>query len=420
MGSERGNVTDRPKIFYGWIIVAAGAITLALVYGWQLSYGIFLTELQGDFGWTRARLSGAYSLYMIVHGIMYLVAGSLNDRCGPRLMLTIAITTMGIAYALLSIINTPWQLYVFYGIMIGTGMSFAYLPVMSTVTRWFKKKRGSALGTTGAIQGIGILISAPVIQFLIIEFGWRSSYLILAVLLVVILLPVSRLMRLDPSEKGLSPDGVEETVTRNKLPSSVTGLTLMQAIKTKAFWLLFIMYLLFLSPLHTIMVHLKVYAVGVGIPEMIAATILGLVSGGSIVGMIVIGKVSDKIKKGTCLFIVYILLATTMLYLIEARQVWQFYLFSLTYGFGMGGGLILFPVIIGERFGTKFHGSIFGALSMAHIAAATGPSLAGYIHDTTGSYELAIIIGAVASFIAMGLSLTMRTSAFGNQGSLYY
>lgn len=403
-------MTDKLKseIFYGWVVVAAGGLIMSMIYGCQLSYGIFFTELCGDLGWTRAMVSGAYSLYMIMHGAMYLVAGGLNDRHGPRLVLMISVITMGMAYTLMSTINTPWQLYAFYGVMIGGGMSLGHLAVTSTVSRWFMKKRGTAMGITMAIAGIGILISAPFAQFLIIKFGWRTSYLILAGPLVVIAVPISRLMRLNPSEKGLLPDGVEKIAAENNLPSSITNFTFREAIKTKTFWLLFTMYSLFLFPLHMVGVHLKAYAIDFGITEMIAATIVGLRSGGSIVGNIVIGRVSDKIRKKTSFLIVYILLAAIMLWLIKARQPWQFCLFSLIFGFGFGGCLLLFPAIIGDWFGTKFHGSIYGALSTANIVGAIGPFLAGYIHDTTGSYELAFIIAAALLFIAMGLSLIIK------------
>lgn len=406
-------MTDKPRpgIFYGWVIVGAGSIILAVVFGCHLSYGIFFTELCRDLGWTRAVVSGAYSAYMIIHGAIYLGAGILNDRYGPRLALMISIIVMGMAYALMSTIKAPWQLYVFYGVMIGVGMSFGYLPVISTVSRWFVKKRGTAIGIAMAISGAGILISAPFAQFLIIEFGWRTSYLILAALVVGITLPISRLMRLNPSEKGLLPYGVKQLTAQDERLSSITDFTLRQAIKTRAFWLLFAMYSLFLFPFHMVVVHLKTYIVDVGITQMIAAILVGLISGGGIVGKIVMGRVFDKITKKASFFIVYILLAAAMLWLIKASQPWQFCLFSLIFGFGFGGCLLLFPAIVGDWFGTKFHGTIFGALSMANIIGAPGPLLAGYMHDTTGSYELAIIIAAALLFIAMGLSLAIREEA---------
>jgi len=401
------------SIFYGWVIVAAGCLILLVEWGCQYSYGVFFTELCADLNWTRAVVSGAYSVGFLWHGIIYFVAGSLNDRYGPRLTLMISAVIMGIGYALMSVIEAPWQLYIFYGIVIGTGVSFGFLPVTSTVSRWFVKRRGTALGITMAGIGIGTLVLAPLSQFLITKFDWRTSYLILASLVVVVVLPVSRLMRLDPSEKGLLPYGREEIATENEQRgnslSSEVSFSLKQATKTSQFWLLSVMYASYPFAVQMVMVHLKAYAVDFGIAEMTAVAALGLTGAGNIIGRIVIGSLSDKIGRKACFFVAYLLMAVMMLWLIKARQPWQFYLFSIAFGFGHGSLVPLFPAVIGDWFGTKFHGSIFGMLGIAlGIGGAIGPLLAGYIFDITRSYDIAIIIGVIVLFIALGCSFAIK------------
>lgn len=405
---------SKPPVFYGWVIVAAGCIILLVEWGCQYSYGVFLTELCGDLGWTRALVSGAYSLYFLWHGIMYFVAGSLNDRYGPRLMLMISVLMLGSGYALMSTIDAPWQLYLFYGILIGTGMSFGYLPVTSTVSRWFVRRRGTALGLTVAGVGIGTLLLAPFAQFLIFEFAWRTSYLILAGLVVAIALPVSRLMRLDPSEKGLLPYGMSEMETQRKQKdssaSSAVDFSLKRAIQTRQFWLLAVMYACLVLTVQMVMVHLKAYAIDFNIAEMTAAAALGLVGGASIGGRIAMGSLSDRIGRKAAFCIAYVLMATMMVWLLKARQPWEFYVFSTIFGFGYGGCVPLFPAAIGDWFGTKFHGSIFGVLSVAAgVGGMVGPLLAGYIFDTRGSYNIAFIIGAAVLLIALACSSAIRT-----------
>jgi len=404
----------KTKIFYGWVIVAAGCTILVLEFGCQYSYGIFFTELCTDLGWTGTMVSGAYSLFMFTHGVTYFWAGSFNDRHGPRLTLMISIIAMSTGYALMSTISAPWQLYAFYGVMVGTGLSFGYMPVASSVARWFVKRRGTALGITVAGIGIGTLVLAPFAQFLIFRFDWRSAYLILAGLFFIIVFPVSRLMRRDPSEKGLRPYGAEETPVGDKpgdnSPLSLVDFTVRQATKTKSFWLLFVVYVLVLIPIQIVMVHLKAYAVHFGVAEMTAAIALGLVGGASIVGRIVMGRVSDRIGRKASFIIVFLLMAVMMLWLLEARQPWQFYLFSAIFGFGYGGFVPLVPAVVGDWFGMKFHGSILGILSLSvGIGGAIGPLLAGYVFDITGSYDIAIILGAVALFIAAGCSFIIKT-----------
>jgi len=401
------------SIFYGWVIVAAGCLILIVIGGCQRSYGIFFTELCTDLGLTRAIVSGAYSLCYLWQSIMRSASGVLNDRYGPRLTLMISAVSMGIGYALMSAIEAPWQLYIFYGVLIGTGVGFGFLPVTSTVSRWFVRRRGTALGITVAGIGMGALVLAPFAQFLIFKFAWRTSYLILAGLLVVIVVPVSRLMRLDPSEKGLLSYGVEEVgiegKQHNNSLSSKVDFSLKQAARTRQFWLLAVMYASLVFAAQMVIVHLKAYAVDFGIAEMTAATALGLVGGASIGGRIMMGSLSDKIGRRMSFFISYLLMAVTMLWLIKARQPWQFYLFSIIFGFGQGSYVPLFPAIIGDWFGTKFHGSIFGMLGIAAgIGGAIGPLLAGYIYDTRGSYDIAIVVGAVVLFIAIVFSFMIK------------
>ena len=399
-------------LFYGWVIVGVGFIILLVGSGCLYSYGVFLTELCADLGWSRAVVSGAYSLVMICNGVFSFVAGNLNDRYGPRLTLMVCIIAMSAGYALMATVAAPWQLYVFCGLMAGGGYGFCYLPIASVASRWFVAKRGVVLGVTTAGVGVGALLMAPFAQVLISAFGWRISYQILAGLLVIIALPLSRLMRLEPCEKGLQPYGLEKIPAGqpNNAPSpNNMDFTFEQALRTKAFWLLFAMFMFFILPLQMVMVHLKAYAGDVGLAPMVGAALTGLVGGGSILGRVTMGRLSDKFGRKSSFFTAYLLLAVMMLWLVGARQPWQFYLFSVVFGFGYGSCDVLFPAITGDYFGTKSHGSILGMVSSAIApGGAIGPLLAGYIFDTTGTYYIAIIIGIVVLFIAAGCSLIIK------------
>ena len=403
---------SKTGIFYGWTIVIAGCLILLVVFGCQYSYGVFFMELCTDLSWNRALVSGAYSLGFLWQGTISLIAGSLNDKYGPRFTLMISIIAMSVGYALMSTVNAPWQLYVLYGIVIGTGVGFSIVPITSTVPRWFIERRGIALGLTVAGIGIGTLVIAPFSQFLITKFDWRISYLFLAGLLAVIGVPISRLMRLDPSEKGLLPYGTDEIANdsnQHDKYASTVDFSLKQAIETRQFWLLSVMHASYAFVIQMVMIHLKAYAVDFGVAEMTAATAIGLTGGASVVGRIVMGGLSDKIGRKASFFICYLMLAVMMLWLLEARQPWQFYLFSVIFGFGYGGVVPLFPAIIGDWFGEKSYGSILGMLTIPlGIGGAIGPLLAGYIYDIRGSYDIAIITGAVVLFTAMGCSLALK------------
>jgi len=274
------------------------------------------------------------------------------------------------------------------------------VPVTSTVSRWFLGKRGTALGITLAGIGIGTLILAPFAQLLIFNFDWRNSYLIIAGIVIIVGLPLSQLMRLQPAGTGL--------VSNSEMESEV-DFRFKQAIKTKAFWFLFVMYGVLILVVQMVMVHLKALITDIGIMATIAATILGLIGGVSILGRIVMGSGSDKFGRKAFFFIGFLLIGVAMLWLMKASQAWHFYLFSALFGFGYGGCIPLFPAITADWFGTKFHGSIFGALLIAAgIGGAIGPLLGGYIFDLAGSYDIAIATGATLSFIAAACGLLIK------------
>lgn len=398
------------NIFYGWVIVAAAFVVLMIAWGLQYSYGVFFASLSTELAWTRTTVSGAYSVFMVFHCALYPVVGVVNDRYGPRKSLLFCALLTSSGFALMSQINAPWQLYTVYGVVVGSGISFAYIPITSTVTRWFVERRGIALGIATAGIGIGTMVLLPFSQFLISNFGWRSSYLIIAAFPLIIILPVSRLLRLNPSEKGLLPYGAEEAAGKkaNNSLASARNFTLLEAIKEGNFWLLFMINAFHIMIVQIIMVHLKTHITDVGIPAMAAATILGVVGGASVLGRIAIGGVSDRIGRRQGYSICFLLMAIMMLWLLKAREPWQFFVFSAIFGFGYGGCVPLPAAIIGDWFGTESHGRILGVLSLAGTIGGVGPIVAGYIYDVTGSYDLSFIIGATALFIAMGLSLVIK------------
>jgi len=302
-------------VFYSWVIVSGVSVILSLQWGCIDSYGIFLTELHSDLGWTKTAISGAYSLFSIISCSLSILTGRLNDKYGPRLILMVSIIVMGIGYVLMSTLSALWQLYVFYGVIAAIGASFGWVPAISTVSRWFTKKRGMALGIAQAGAGIGSFIMPPLSQFLILKFGWRVSYLILAGFLFVIGIPASRLMRPNPSKKGLYLGGMEESIENKESANSMPGVVdfrFGQALRTRQFWLLFMMYAISALPIG-MLVHLKAYMLEFGISEMTAATVIGIRSAAFVVGALVISKLSDRIGKKVPLFICFLVMTVTML-----------------------------------------------------------------------------------------------------------
>jgi len=155
-------INMKPKFFYGYVVVALAFLIMAIMGGTIYTFGIFFKPLAGDFGWSSAATSGAFSLQMVIHGLFYIVTGRLNDRFGPRLVVSACCLLLGAGYLLMSQISDIWQLYLFYGVVIGIGMSGAFVPLGSTVARWFVKRKGAMIGIAVAGISVGTMIMPPV------------------------------------------------------------------------------------------------------------------------------------------------------------------------------------------------------------------------------------------------------------------
>ena len=128
----------KPKFFYGYVVVLAAFVIMMVTYGAVFTFGVFFKPLLAEFGWTRATTSTAYSLSVFLHGLFYIVMGRLNDRFGPRIVLTVSGFFLGLSYLLMSQISAVWQLYLFYGVLTAIAIS-GYVPLPSTVATWFVK-----------------------------------------------------------------------------------------------------------------------------------------------------------------------------------------------------------------------------------------------------------------------------------------
>ena len=192
----------KARYFYGYNIVAAGFTIQAVCIGAMFAYGVFFKELQAEFGWSRATISGASSLAFLIMGVVGILAGRFNDRLGPRLLIATSAVFLGLGYLLMSRMQSPWQLYVVYGVLAGIGFSTHDVITLSTVARWFVKRRGVMSGIVKVGTGCGQLLGPLIATLLLAIFGWRHSNLIIGLAIPVALVAVAQLMRRDPQGMG--------------------------------------------------------------------------------------------------------------------------------------------------------------------------------------------------------------------------
>lgn len=403
--------------FYGWVIVAASATLLAMQAGTMYSFSVFFKPLAADFGWTRGATAGVYSAYMICHGISAIPVGWLADRFGPAKVMASCGFMVGLGLVLTSQVNALWQIYLTYGLIVGSASSATFAIGMSTTARWFALRRGLALGIVSAGIGLGTLLMLPIAERLIAAFGWSGAYLLLGIASWVVLMTAAPLLRRDPGAMGQRPYGLKEPMLRgdadrNRATAHAameSGSTLRTAARSRALWLLIWLYFLFNFSVQVIMVHLVNYVTDLGILALVAATLVSVVGVGSTTGRLVMGTASDRIGSGNALVICCTALMITLLWLIFARHLWMFYLFAITFGFAYGGGVPQMTALVGEFFGLRAATALVASVVLGATAGGALASwMAGQIFDATHSYEAALAIAATASFLSLLATLILK------------
>ncbi len=402
-----------PGIFYGYFIVFLCFIILMMMWGSYYAFGVFFKPILTEFGWTRATVAGATSLAMIVSGLIAIAMGSLTDRLGPRLVLTVSGILLGIGYGLMSKVTEVWQLYLFYGIIIGIGMGGSFIPLVSTVARWFEKKRGAMTGVIVAGVGIGAMLGSPVAVRLISFFGWRISYLIMGCTVFVVIVLAAQFMKRDPSIVGLSAFGENKKETTAKPIMKMIDLTLREAVYTGRFWAFTAMFFCFGFCVQTIMVHIVPHALELGLSPANAANMLATIGGVSILGKILMGLASDRIGNRNIILISLILLSLTMLWLLTAKESWMLFLFSALFGYAYGGTVAVNSPLAVDLFGLSSHGLIFGVAGIGfNLGGAAGPLLTGHIFDITGNYQSAFQVCSVIGITGVLTIIAIKKLSF--------
>ena len=398
----------RPRYFYGYNIVASGFGIQAVGIGTFVAFGVFFKPLLADFGWSRATLSGAQSMALIIAGILGILVGRLNDRVGPRIVMTVAGFFFGLGLILMSGLDSVWQLYLFYGVIVGIGLSSIDIIPLSTTARWFVRRRGMMTGIAKVGTGTGQFAIPLVASMLIAAYGWQTSYIIIGAVAMVLLISVGQLLRRDPARMGLLPDGDREIQTESSKPAE-TGFSMHEALRTRQFWTICLVYLATMFCLLIIMVHIVPHATDMGISSTAAAGVLAAIGGISMAGRFATGVAIDRIGNRLSMVICFILLILVLLWLQMARELWMFYLFAVVYGIAHGGLFTIISPIVAEYFGLRAHGALFGIVFFSSmVGGAMGPVIAGHIFDTTGSYSLAFWTSTAVAAFALLLVLSLR------------
>ncbi len=400
--------SKKSRFIYGYIVAFAAFVVMVLAWGAFYSFGIFFKPMVTEFGWTRAMTSGAFTLNSLIYGFLGIFAGRLSDRFGSRKVVTACGFFLGLGYLLLSQVSTIWQLYLFYGVIAAIGLAGFWSPLISDVTKWFIKRRGLVTGFVASGIGLGTVIIPPVATQFISSYGWRTSYIIIGIIVFVLIILAAQFLKRDPGQMGLLPYGANEVKQEDSV-SEDRGLTFQETIHTRQFWMICAIYFCYGFFLQTIMVHIAPHATELGNSPISAANILAIIGGLGIMGRITMGSASDRVGTRSSLVLAFVLSSVVLLLLQLADELWMLYLFAVIFGFAYGGLSAMHSLMIAELFGLSSLGIIMGGTTFIFtIGGAIGPLLAGYIFDITGNYYVAFWVCAILSIVGFILVLLLR------------
>lgn len=382
-----------------YLVVFGASLTQFTIIGLIFSYGLFFKVFEAEFGWSRTLLSSCSSLAFLMMGILAMGGGRLSDRFGPRRVLMITGVIYGLGFALISQVSQAWHLFLIFGTFIGIGLSTHDVVTLSTIGRWFEKRRGMMTGVVKVGTALGQITVPPITALLIFVYGWRTAVVTLGLCAIVLLLIAAFSMKNPPEANGAD------------VAAFKSGMPFAQARKTRVFWTMCAIQLLFFPSVSTIPLHLAVHGMDLGMTPAKAATLLSVIGGSSIAGRLMVGTLVDRIGGKNCYIICFAFLICSLLAMTNVTAHGALFVVVAIYGFGHGGFFTLIAPSVAEYFGMREHGAIFGTvLFFGTIGGAIAPVLAGLTFDMTGSYHYAFMGLVVLAVIGLGLVLSLPQS----------
>jgi MFS family permease len=398
------------RLFRGWQVVAAALSVLFLSYGLQFSYGVFVSGMAAELGWSRAKTALPYSIYVFAYSALSAATGRATDHFGPRPVIATGAVLLGIGWGTSALVEQPWQLNLTLGVIAALGMSVAFVPCNATVSRWFTRRRGTAVAIASSGGSLGNLIVPTLAAALVTWWGWRMTLAAIALFSAAMMLLAARYMVRDPESVGLWPDG------ERPVPSAVVaspGQSLDEVCWTAPFLLLIAIYFLTWVPVFVPFVHAAAYAEDLGLSKLAAGSVISAIGIGGVVGRLSSGVVSDRIGRLPSLLGIFALQAIAFVAFAAAQGIAVLWFAAMTFGFSYGGGVTLLPALCGDLFGRAHVAAIVGMIfAVAGSPAAIGPYVAGWLFDVTGRYGAAFLCSAALNTGALALTwVLMRRSA---------
>ena len=349
------------------------------------AYGVFLPVLAETFGWSRGAVSTALSINLVFGGLAGFGIGALADRYGPRVMLVATVALAGAAFALVSQVDTLWQLYVFVGVLGGVGTSSFYLLSAATIARWFAEGRGLALSLVLVGFNLGYVSAGPLAAWLIAELGWRAAYAVLGGSAAFVAMVGAVSVRMPRGHEIAAAHRLGPAAA----PPAASGATLRQALLDPRQWCLNGCWLFQGGLVFMVTVHIVPFArdQGAGLADAsLALTAYGI---GAFAGRLVSGVASDRLGTLTTIRAGFISMTLAMFVLGWVPSRPALLASMAVFGAGFAAADTMVAKVVPDVFGLRAIGAIMGVLTLGWRAgSALGPAAAGFLFDSTGSYGI--------------------------------
>jgi OFA family oxalate/formate antiporter-like MFS transporter len=389
-----------------WKYVGA-AVVINLCLGAVYAFSILVPPLEAAFHWTRIETSPAFTIALLTFALSMIPAGRLQDKKGPRTVVTIGGVLIGLGMILSSYTTSLLWLYVSYGILLGLGIGFAYGAPIATCSKWFPDKKGLITGMVVFGFGGGAILFAPLWTFLINNYSWQYNFLVSGLLFMVLTITSAQILRNPPKDyvpAGWSPPE-KSKVTKDFEP--------MAMVKTLPFILIWVSYWFGTNAgLMTISQAKQVAKEIAKMDDLQATFAVSILGGFNALGRILWGFIGDKIGREKALTIGFLACAVALLILSVVTEPTVFLIGLCLIGLCFGGFLALYPALTSDYYGSKNLGVNYGLVFTAYGAGSVlGPIMASYFRTYQGSYLPAFYISIVLALLGMVLILFLRKKA---------
>lgn len=402
------------RLHYGWIVAAVTFLILLAASAIRATPGVLIVPLEQTFGWSRATVSFAISVNLLLYGLCGPFAAALMERLGVRRVIVLSLSLVTVGVALTTVMRTPWQLVLLWGVVVGIGTGATALVLAATVAnRWFVARRGLVIGVLTASTATGQLLFLPLLATVVDHSGWRAAALLVAAIALAMVPVVFVLMRDQPRDLGLRAFGDLEGQAAPSVATRPAGAlaALGEGARSRDFWLLSgSFFICGLSTNGLIGTHLIPASMDHGLPAVTAAGLLAAMGVFDLIGTTISGWLSDRWDNRRLLFWYYGLRGLSLMLLPYAYGSAYFglTLFALFYGLDWVATVPPTVRLTETLFGKARVGIMYGWIAVAHqMGASTAAFGAGVLRTWLGSYQVAFTGAGFVCLIAAVMVLTI-------------